>query len=148
MAASTEEPLVSERFPKLLFYDGDCSFCARWVERVMVADTAHRIRFSKLQGQAFKQVAARHPELDKRDTVVLLQLRPDGREGFYTRSTAIRKTIYGLPAFRFFSFVLHIVPTPVADLGYRIVANLREPLFGFWADQRPKLEENREVFLD
>ena len=145
---TTDEPLVSEQFPKLLFYDGDCSFCARWVEKVMVADPAHRIRFSKLQGQAFQRVAAAHPELDKRDTVVLLQRKPDGQEKFYTRSTAIRKTIHGLPAFRFFSFILHIVPTPIADLGYRIVANLREPLFGFWANQRPRLEDHREVFLD
>ena len=34
------------------------------------------------------------------------------------------------------------------DLGYRMVASLREPLFGFWANERPKLEEHRDVFLD
>jgi predicted DCC family thiol-disulfide oxidoreductase YuxK len=147
-SSTDRQPLTTPEHPLLLFYDGDCSFCARWVARVMEADTTHRARFAKRQGRTFQRVAGIFPEGKKAESVVLVKRRADGREEFFLRSTAIRKLIDGLPGFRLFAFVLHVVPTPISDLGYWIVAKLREPLFGPWADCRPPIEENRGLFLD
>jgi predicted DCC family thiol-disulfide oxidoreductase YuxK len=140
--------LTTREHPQLLFYDGDCSFCARWIAKVIAADKARRIRFAKLQGRTFEQVLEDHPGLEERNTVVLVQRRSETREDIFVRSTAIRKIVTGLPGFRFFSWILHLVPTPISDLGYRLVALLREPLFGLWADCRPDFEKNRDRFLD
>ncbi len=142
------EPLTTPEHPLLLFYDGDCSFCARWVSRVLAADTAHRTRVGQLQGATYQRVLALHPWLRKIDSVVLVQRRADGREPVFIRSTAIRKLIDGLPGFRFFAWVLHLVPTPVSDIGYWIFSKLRTPLFGKWHDCRPDLEKNKELFVD
>ncbi len=152
MSAFPETPvqpgqLTTPDHPCLLFFDGHCSFCARWVERVMAADKTHRTRVGTLQGEAYKRVLALHPWLTKVDSVVLVRRQADGRELVYIRSTAIRKLIDGLPGFRFFAFVLHVVPTPISDIGYWIFSKLREPLFGRWADCRPELEK-RELFVD
>ncbi len=145
--AADMAPLTTAEHPLLLFYDGNCSFCARWVARVMAADAAHRMRIAKQQGATFQRVLRAHPPLTEIESVVLVQRRSDGTEEILIRSTAIRRTIDGLPAFRFFSFVLHVVPTPLSDLGYRFIARFREPLFGRWADCRPDLEKN-PLFVD
>jgi predicted DCC family thiol-disulfide oxidoreductase YuxK len=110
-------PLTSAEHPLLLFYDGNCSFCARWVARVMTADAAHRMRIAQQQGPTFLEVRRAHPRLAEIESVVLVERQSDGTEELFLRSTAIRKTIDGLPGFRFFAFVLHVVPTPLSDLG-------------------------------
>jgi predicted DCC family thiol-disulfide oxidoreductase YuxK len=143
-----EKPLTTPEHPLLLFFDGDCAFCTRWVMRVKEADKAHRIRFAKNQGSSFLRVAKEHPELAKIDSVVLVARRPDGKSNFYVRSTAIRKLIAGLPGFQIFFWILNLVPTPISDIGYRIFSKLRTPLFGRWHHDRPPIENDRELFLD
>ena len=114
---------------------------------MLKADTAHRTRISTLQGKTFQRVRALHPELGKVDSVVLVKRLPNGEEPVFVRSAAIRKLIDGLPGFRLFAFVLHVVPTPISDIGYWIFSKLREPLFGKWHNCRPDLEKN-PLFLD
>ena len=114
----------------------------------MQADSKHRARFATIQGPTYQRMLKVFPRAASVESVVLVQRQPDGKEKFFIRSTAIRKLIDGLRGFRFFSFVLHLVPTPLSDLGYMITAKLREPLFSRWAACRPAVEQNREVFLD
>jgi len=140
--------LTSERFPLLLFFDGECAFCNRWVARVRDADHRRRIRFGAKQGPTFRQLAQIHPEFAHVESVVLVKRRADGGEDFLVRSPAIREVITGLPGFRFFSLVLRLVPTPVSDLGYRIFSKLRTRLFGKWSHCRVPLEQDRELYVD
>jgi predicted DCC family thiol-disulfide oxidoreductase YuxK len=131
------EPLITERFPMLLFFDGECAFCNRWVAKVKDADHARRIRF-----------LAEHPEVNKVDSVVLLSRRDDGSVEITVRSRAIRKVIAGLPEFWFFRLMLAIFPAFLADIGYRIFSKLRAPLFGKWAHCRRPIEQDKELYLD
>jgi predicted DCC family thiol-disulfide oxidoreductase YuxK len=153
MSALAESPtglgsLTSERFPLLLFFDGECAFCNRWVNRVKLADHAHRMRFGTKQGRTFQQVAQAHPELANVDSVVLVKRRDDGGEDFLVRSAAIREVIAGLPEFRFFEVLLRIVPAPLSNLGYRIFSKLRTPLFGKWHHCRVPLEQDKELYVE
>jgi len=152
MSAVTQSPktenLTSERHPLLLFYDGECSFCNRWVNRVKEADHQHRMRYGTKQGRTFQQLAQTHPELANVESVVLIQRRADGGETFLVRAPAIREVIQGLPAFSLFAFVLRIVPTPLSNLGYRIFSKLRTPLFGKWHHCRVPLEQDKELYVE
>lgn len=152
MSTLTESPrqesLTSERFPLLLFFDGECAFCNRWVNKVKEADHAHRIRFGTKQGQTFQQVRQAHPELAKAESVFLIKRREDGSEEFLVRSAAIREVIKGLPEFRFFEVMLQIFPTFLSDIGYRIFSKLRAPLFGKWHHCRVPLEQDKELYVD
>jgi predicted DCC family thiol-disulfide oxidoreductase YuxK len=152
MSTLTESPtttgLTSERHPLLLFFDGECSFCNRWVNRVREADHQHRMRFGTKQGRTFQQLAQVHPELANVESVVLVKRHADGTEEFLVRSPAIREVIAGLPEFRLFELVLHIVPTPISNLGYRIFSKLRTLLFGKWHSCRVPLEKDRELYVD
>ena len=139
---------TSEQHPLLLFFDGECAFCNRWVARVKDADHRHRIRFGTKQGQTFQVVLKRHPEVANVDSVVLAVRKPDGGEDFLVRSRAIRELIDGLAPFRFFELVLTICPTPLSDLGYMIFSKLRTPLFGKWHNCRVPIEQDKVLFVD
>jgi predicted DCC family thiol-disulfide oxidoreductase YuxK len=148
-ALQTQEGLTSERYPMLLFFDGECAFCNRWVNKVKQADHAHRIRFGTKQGPTFQQqVVPNHPDLAKAESVLLVVRRADGSEDFLVRSAAIREVIKGLPKFRLFEVVLQIFPTFLSDIGYRIFSKLRAPLFGKWHHCRVPLEEDKQLFVD
>ena len=142
------EPLTSERYPMLLFFDGECAFCNRWVSRVKDADHARRIRYGIKQGRTFQRVAVAHPETANVESVVLLSRRDDGTEEITVRSRAIRRLIAGLPGFWFFRLMLAIFPAPVADLGYRIFSKLRAPLFGKWHHCRRPIEQDKELYVE
>jgi predicted DCC family thiol-disulfide oxidoreductase YuxK len=153
MNALTESPkptgFTSEQHPLLLFFDGDCAFCNRWVNRVKLADHQHRMRYGTLQGRTFQQIAQAHPEFANIDSVVLVKRRADGEEEtFLVRSAAIREVIAGLPEFRVFEILLRIIPAPIANLGYRIFSKLRTPLFGKWHHCRAPLEQDKELYVE
>ena len=146
--ASPEMRFTTERHPLLLFYDGDCAFCNRWVNKVKEVDHAHRMRYGTKQGRTFQQVAQLHPELAKVDSVVLVKRRADGGEEFLVRSAAIREVIAGLPRFRAFEIALKIFPKAISDLGYRIFSKLRAPLFGKWHHCRVPIEADKELYVE
>jgi len=152
MNASTESPgleaLTSIEHPLLLLFDGECAFCTRWIARVKKADKLRRIRYATKQGPTFQRVARAHPEVAHVDSVVLVARNVEGGEDFLSRSTAIRTLIDGLPGFRLFALVLHLVPTPISNLGYAIFSKLRTPLFGKWHECRYPIENDKELFLD
>src|ERR1700733_766771 len=93
----TQESLTSERHPLLLFFDGECAFCNRWVNKVKLADHQHRMRYGTKQGRTFQQLAQAHPELANVESVVLVKRCADGGEDFLVRAPAIREVIAGLP---------------------------------------------------
>jgi predicted DCC family thiol-disulfide oxidoreductase YuxK len=140
--------LTSERHPLLLFFDGQCAFCNRWVDRVRASDHAGRMRFGTKQGHTFQQAAQAHPEIANVESIVLVQRHPDGTEAFLIRSAAIREITTGLPRFRFFSLLLRICPTPLADLGYRLFSKIRTPLFGRLDHCRIPSEEEKPLFVE
>jgi len=145
---SRPEVLTSERHPFLLFFDGECAFCDRWVTRVRQVDHAGRMRFGAKQGRTFQRLAQAHPELAHVESVVLVKRRADGGDEYLVRSAAIRELVQGLPEFRFFRFVLQIVPAPISDIGYRIFSKFRTRIFGKLDQCRAPLPDERELFVE
>ena len=141
--------LTSARYPLLLFFDGECAFCNRWVNKVKLADHQHRMRYGTKQGRTFQQIAqGPQSQLANVESVVLVERREDGVENFLVRSAAIREVIKGLPEFRAFEIALQIFPDFISDIGYRIFSKLRAPLFGKWHHCRVPLEEDKELYVE
>ncbi len=139
---------TTARYPLLLFYDGECSFCARWVERVVKADPTRRLRYGQQQGHAFSRFLQVHPELSRIDSVIVLKRRPDGGEDIFVRSRAIRESIAGLPRLRLYQFILNTVPEPLADVGYNFFAKYRGTLVSAWHSLRPPIEQDKELYVE
>jgi predicted DCC family thiol-disulfide oxidoreductase YuxK len=120
--AGAVTPRTSER----LFYDGHCGLCHRWVRLVLAEDQSATFRLSPLQSQAFERAVPAGQRQQLPDSIVIQQA--DGT--LLVRSRAVRHILYRLGGlWRVISALMGLVPAALADVGYRVVARLRNRFF-------------------
>jgi predicted DCC family thiol-disulfide oxidoreductase YuxK len=111
----------------LVFFDGVCGLCNKTVRFLLTRDRHDRLRFAPLQGETAGRVlpplGGRPQELD---TIYLVT--SDGR--LLQRSRAIVFALQALGGAWRLAGILKVVPRPVADRLYALVARLRYRLFG------------------
>ncbi len=110
----------------LVFYDGSCGACHAFVRFVLSRDDRHALDFAPLGGATFASrvdaaVAAGLP-----DTVVVLT--PEGRLLMRARAVARALRELGWP-WRVAGAAIDLVPRPIADRAYDLVAVMRRRLF-------------------
>lgn len=129
--------------PRLVLYDGVCGLCDRSVQLLLRVDRDRALMFAPLQGETVAALRSRHPEISGDiDTVAYLE---DGR--VYARSRAFVRLSRHLPyPWKLVSW-LWIVPRPLADLVYRLVARVRYRVFGKLDTCRIPDPEQRARFL-
>lgn len=107
---------------EIIFYDGHCAACSRWVTFVVRHDRHRAFHFAPLDGETF---ALRFSALEKEqlpDSVIVL--RQDGTA--LVRSTAVLYVLWRLGGFwKLTAQLAMIVPRPLRDGLYRLVAGLR-----------------------
>ena len=109
----------------LVLYDGVCGLCNHTVQFLLKRDRAEALRFAPLQGETISELRNRHPIPDDLSTFVLLD---DGE--MYLRSSAFVRLVRYLPyPWKLFR-IAWIIPRPIRDLLYRLVARYRYRLFG------------------
>lgn len=125
VSASSPEARSSLTGGPIIFFDGECGLCDRFVQFVLRHDPGSHFRFAPLQGKTFSAYRA---ELGRtaENTVVLLD-----EQGFHVRSRAAFRVLsrLGWP-WSALGRAGRLIPRPLADLGYRLVARLRYWLFG------------------
>ncbi|HEX2190955.1 MAG TPA: thiol-disulfide oxidoreductase DCC family protein [Longimicrobiaceae bacterium] len=112
--------------PSVVLFDGVCNLCNASVQFILRRDPAGRFRFASLQSDAGRELLLRHG-LDPDDlfSVVLVE---GGRA--YTRSDAALRVARGLGGGWRLLAALHVVPRPVRDGVYGLVAARRYRWFG------------------
>jgi predicted DCC family thiol-disulfide oxidoreductase YuxK len=126
----------------IVFFDGVCGFCNRFVDFVIRRDTAVVFRFAPLQGETARRFL---PDTDVRDlkTVVLWE-----EQGVSRKSTAVVRVLRGLGgAWRVIAVGLRLIPRPLRDLGYALVARYRYAIFGKKETCRMPTAAERSRFL-
>ncbi len=150
MSAATElqsddrqnPPVGSETGPPILFFDGVCGLCSRAVDFVMARDPEGVFRFAPLQGETARAM------LSEADTAALETMVVATETGLYRRSSAAVRILWTLgPFWRLCGWGLWIIPRPLRDLGYNMVAKTRYRLFGKHETCRLPTPEERERFL-
>jgi len=118
--------LLSAPSDHIILYDGFCYLCSRAVQFVLQRDPVGHFCFTSLQSEAGKSILLNYHRSNLAlDSVVLIS---KGR--VYTRSDAALLILRHLSGgWRLFSFFL-IIPRPIRDLLYRLVARYRYRLFG------------------
>lgn len=115
----------------VLLYDGDCAFCAASVQFLLRHDRrARTARFAAREGRAGREILARHPDAAAVDSLVWVDAT-EGREHATVRSTAVIAILRYLGgAWRPLGALLWLVPRPLRDAGYDLVARHRKRLMG------------------
>jgi len=132
--------------PNILFYDGQCGLCHRWVTFVLPRDEAgERFQFAPLQGETIRSKLSEQDLATLPDSIVVI--KPDGQQ--LVKSDA---AIYVLSqmdgAWSNLALVMRCVPRMIRDALYNGVAKVRHKLFKKPDDVCPMLPtELRGRFL-
>ncbi len=128
----------------IVFYDGECGLCHRGVRLVLAEDRLGQFRLGPLQGETCKK------EIDPQRLATLgdtLVVKHNGQ--FYARSESTRVILDGLGGlWRVLAFMLRLLPLPLRDFGYNMVARARKRIFAKPTDVCPIMPADlRERFL-
>ncbi len=126
----------------LILYDGDCGLCLRSVWFVARFDPGGVFTFAPLGGVTATAALAHVPADEVTETLVLCE----GRRVF-GRSTAFVRIVRRLSFPANLLAVVVIVPRPLRDAVYALVAGHRRPMFGRADACPPRPREWRERFL-
>lgn len=121
--------------PEILFYDGHCALCHRAVKFVLKHDrSGSAFRFAPLQGETFQSRVPPETRADLPDSVVVLTA--DG--GLLIRSNAFLHILRRLGGgWKFLAGVISVIPRPLRDAAYNIIARIRYRIFGTRDDLCP-----------
>jgi predicted DCC family thiol-disulfide oxidoreductase YuxK len=127
MSAMADDPqAAAEAGGPIVLYDGVCGLCDRSVQLILRNDRRGRFRFAALQsraGRALLEKFGLSPEV--LDSVVLVQ---DGRA--WRKSRAALRIARRMAAPWPLLWPLIVIPSPVADLFYDLLAKNRYRIFG------------------
>ena len=133
----------SEHRQAILFFDGVCGLCNRFVDFVLRADRQHRFRYSPLQGETARRLLGMD-DYPSGAPYSFVFLESDRR---FEQSNAVLHAMTRLGgAWRLFA-VLYVFPRPVRDFVYRVVARNRYRWFGRRDACRMPTPEERDRFL-
>jgi predicted DCC family thiol-disulfide oxidoreductase YuxK len=135
----------------VLLYDGECGLCNRVVRLLLRLDRAGTLAFAPLQGPAASAFLKAHglPTHDYSTLVFVPDWSHREDPGFQQRSRGVIAALRvtggrgrALAAF------LAVVPGPIRDAGYSLVARTRYRLFGRWGECPLPRPEWKARFLD
>ena len=126
----SESP-ATNRWPDddVILYDGVCVFCSRWVRFVATRDVKQRFRFTAIQsgyGTRLAQAFGINP--DDPDTNAVIH----GGVAYF-KSDAALTVLSNLPGWNWVR-VLRVVPKPLRDAVYNLVARNRYRIFGKYGE--------------
>ncbi len=108
----------------ILYFDGVCSLCNKFINFLMVADKGNSLQYSPLQGKtAEKNLDSVY--LDKLDTIVYQEA---GK--FYSESDAVIRAVSGMGGIWKFVLLIKLIPKFIRNPIYRFVAKNRFQWFG------------------
>lgn len=139
----TAKPTAADTRPVIVF-DGMCNLCSRSVAFIIRRDPERRFRFAPMQSEAGARLLQRHG-LDPDDVRTLL-LVEGGRP--YLRSDAWLRVVRRLRGPWRLAAGLRLVPRPVRDWVYGVVARNRYRWFGRREQCLVPTPEERDRFLE
>ena len=112
--------------PPIILFDGVCNLCNRSVQMVLRHDRKARFRFASLQSPVGEKLRGELGiDREKVDSVILVE---DGR--WYQESDAALRIARGLGGPWKLLGAFRLIPRPLRDAAYRLIARNRYRWFG------------------
>jgi predicted DCC family thiol-disulfide oxidoreductase YuxK len=114
----------NEKLPgKILFFDGNCAFCNRWVKFVLQHEKAATMYFSPLQGETAKRLLHAHHPLP--DSLIVFD---NGK--VFSETLAVLNVCTCLKWYWQWTLFFRLLPSKWLNFIYRWVARNRIRWFG------------------
>lgn len=126
----------------ILFFDGVCGLCNKAVDFVLARDVEGHFQFAPLQGETARQLLSPSDASDLSSMVLLIEGRT------YRRSSAAVRILWQLSfGWQLLGTLLWLIPLPIRNLGYRLIACNRYRFFGRHETCRMPTPAERSRFL-
>lgn len=127
---------------RIILFDGECNFCDQSVQFIIKRDPYGHFKFASLQSDMGKKLLNKYNAPSDIDSFVLIE----GNNCYFQSSAALRvcknlKGVWKLP------YILIVVPKPLRDFFYGIVAKNRYKWFGRKETCMLPSPEERKRFL-
>jgi predicted DCC family thiol-disulfide oxidoreductase YuxK len=110
----------------ILLFDGICNLCNGAVRFIIKRDTARKFKFAALQSEAGRQWLEKFRLTEEStDSFVLIQ-----GDHYYLRSSAALRVLKEIGGGWKFFYVFMIIPKPLRDFFYNLIARSRYRIFG------------------
>ena len=110
----------------IVVFDAQCLLCSRWVRFLLRFDRRAVFQFASIQGQAGQALLSQAGlRVDGLQTLLLV----DGNRS-WQHTGAILRVLHALGWPWRLAWLLWLVPAPVRDAAYRLVAQNRYRMFG------------------
>ena len=110
---------------RIVLFDGECNFCDSSGQFIIKRDPVAHFHFSSLQSEAGQELVKKYNVPSDVDSLVLIEM-----DKAYTKSSAALRIAKKLDGLWHLCFVFILVPRPIRDFFYDILARNRFKWFG------------------
>ncbi|MEK3797268.1 thiol-disulfide oxidoreductase DCC family protein [Peribacillus sp. FSL H8-0477] len=110
---------------KIILFDGECNFCDKSVQFIIKRDPEAIFSFTSQQGEAGQQMIKKHHAPSSVDSIILIE-----NDTYYLKSSAALRICRHLQGAWKLLFIFILVPYPIRDFFYNILAKNRYKWFG------------------
>jgi len=128
---------------KIILFDGVCNFCNSSVQFIIKRDPNAKFNFASMQGDAGKELLNNHSLNDYNSSFVYID-----EDKAYVKSTAALRICKDLKGFWKLCYLFIIIPAPIRNFFYNILANNRYKWFGKRDSCMIPSPDVRKRFLD
>jgi len=118
------------RAERIILYDGVCGLCDRVVRWLLDNDPEGRFLFAPLQGRTAAELRERRKDVPGMPETVILVTRTAGSERVLVRSRAAFEILRVLGGGWSWLAMFSVLPVPLTDAAYAVVAGARYQIFG------------------
>jgi predicted DCC family thiol-disulfide oxidoreductase YuxK len=110
----------------LILFDGVCNLCNGFVNFLIVRDKKNKFQFGSLQSAKVQSILSEYQHsYNDISTVIVIE-----NNKLYSHSTAVLKIVRKLGGAWPLLYVFIIIPKPIRDFFYKLVAKNRYRMFG------------------
>ncbi len=110
---------------RIVLFDGECNFCDHSVQFIINRDPKGRFKFASLQSDVGQKLLSQYNVPKNINSFILVE-----NNKCYYKSTAALQMSKNLKGLWKMPYILLIVPRPIRDFFYGILANNRYKWFG------------------